>query len=182
MAGLTGFRTGLTPAIFSPCQSLVGLAHVSLPERCSISLAAKVIVCGGWWRSRRTPGVDATAGRREKPDSRYKNQHSTPFIKICSPNSRSRGTISHHRRHSGQFGLPSTDGSPGKTLSRHTETNMQTKKSAARREGGGSWHQAATRGSVQHSTAQFTTAPLEGDFREAPIKYLQPASPFCCSE
>lgn len=62
---------------------------------------------------------------------------------------------SHHRRHSGQFGLL------GKPCQGPTETNGWTKKKSAVAVGGASWHEAATWGTVQHSTTQSTTAPFK---------------------
>lgn len=81
---------------------------------------------------------------------------------------------SHHRRHSGQFGLL------GKPC-QGTQTNEWTKQKSA--EGGGHHGMKLPHG-AQCNTARLNLLQriLKGSFPEALIKYLQTGSPFCCPQ
>lgn len=79
--------------------------------------------------------VNTTAGWRGAEQGRTVGIQTNTLShssKSASPHSRSRRTVSYH---SGQFGPPYPDSSPGKNLSWHTETNRQTKNSSAVRGG-----------------------------------------------
>lgn len=84
-----------------------------------------------------------TMGLKPTGDPIYQNM----FSKQPLPEERS-----HHRRHSGQFGLL---GKPCQGTLRRTGGPNRNQR------GGASWHEAATRGTVQHSTTQSTTAPFK---------------------
>lgn len=97
--------------------------------------------------------VNTTAGWRGAEQGRTVGIQTNTLShssKSVSPHRRSRRTVSYH---SGQFGPPYPDSSPGKYLSWHSETNRQTKNSSAVR--GGAFT-AATQGTVQHGTTQST--------------------------
>lgn len=87
------------------------------------------------------------------------NRSHTPFIKTRCPNSCSRRSVSHHRRHSGQFGPSHTDSSPGTNLSRHADKQADKKNHQC---GGDSRHRAATQGrNSTHCANTLLTAAFE---------------------